>query len=74
MNIYPLTIIAARYGGTYEGAPFIAFNEYYEAVPLDASGDDVECASFFVDYRKPLGRGNTPDEAMADLARQIEDG
>lgn len=65
MSAYPVTIIAARYSGTYEGAAWVAFNEYH--VPDDAQADDVTCAVFFGSYDKPLGRGRTPDAALRDL-------
>ena len=37
-------------------------------------GDDVTCVSFFRMYErfKPIGRGETPQEAIRDLARQVK--
>lgn len=70
MSAYPVTIIAARYGGAYEGAPWIAFNDYQ--APDFAQADDVSCATFFATYAKPIGRGLTPDAALGDLESKIQ--
>jgi len=71
--VYPLTLIASRYRGTYEGASWVAFNDYPERLD-GAMGDDVTCVSFFRMYErfKPIGRGETPQEAIRDLARQVK--
>ncbi len=68
-DIYPVTIIRSRYGGVYEGAEWVAFNEY----PLDLSGamgSDAECCAFFSEYKKPIGRGKTPMAAYKSLIRE----
>lgn len=46
-NIYPCTIITARYQGTYEGARWLAFNCDADQIPSDATGDDVSCGNFW---------------------------
>lgn len=65
-NLYPVTIIRARYGGTYEGAEWLAFHENADAI-ADAEGDDITCRIFFSYYVRPIGRGDTPETALADL-------
>ncbi len=80
-DISPVTIICDRYGGTYSGAPWLAFNLDPEDVPEDVSGDDVECMMFWEHQRSmeildrkhamPIGRGNGPDEALQDLYRKV---
>lgn len=45
-DVYPVTIISDRYGDTYSGAPWPAFNLDPENVPEDVAGDDVECMMF----------------------------
>jgi hypothetical protein len=80
-EIYPVTIISDRYGGTYSGSAWLAFNRDPEDVPEDVSADDVTCAMFWEHQRSmeildrkhamPIGRGNGPDEALQDLYRRI---
>lgn len=73
-DIYPVTIISARYGGTYEGGRWLAFNCYDGQIPYAATGDDVSCAAWWdcsSDARR-VGRGNTPNEALLDLALRLE--
>lgn len=70
--LYPVVILMARYSGVYEGAPWIAFNDYAFKVE-EAQADDVTCALFFGGYPKPIGRGSTPQEAYEDLRRQVHE-
>ena len=70
---YPVTIIRSRYGGIYEGAEWIAFNEHAYSDVLDqAESDDISVNELFNhSYPYPIGRGTTPDEAFASLRHQI---
>lgn len=80
-DISPVTIICDRYGGTYSGAPWLAFNLDPEDVPQEVSDEDVPCMMFWEHQRSmeildrkhamPIGRGNGPDEALQDLYRRI---
>ena len=73
-NIYPVTIICDRYGGTYSGAGWLAFNLDPEDIPEDVSADDVTCMMFWEQHRQedlPVGRGATPDEALQDLGTKV---
>lgn len=76
-HTWPVTIIACRYGGAYEGAPFAAFNEYPEMIQK-TMGDDTTCATFFDLYEqlreRPIGRGGSPQEAYDDLVRKLKPG
>ena len=70
-KVWPCVVVADRYGGTYSGAAWLAFNAY--EVPAGPLADDVTCADFWddVDNRMPVGRGNTPDEAVKVLAEKM---
>lgn len=73
--IYPLTIVNDRYGGTYSGGEYTAWRCYPWSVPDEILGDDGECADFFRGangkYNIIYGRGNTPGEAVSDLAKRL---
>lgn len=80
--LYPVTVFTARYSGTYEGAPWIAVQTHadpamsYNPEEAHLSGcqsDDVTCMQWFDNnVHAPVGRGDTPDQAVADLARQLD--
>lgn len=78
---YPLTLIRTRYGGSYEGGLWAAFNVEANRIPVDVEGGDPECAAWWamaqanggVYGRDLFGAacvtvGDTPDEAIAKLA------
>lgn len=81
-RIYPVTVFTARYSGTYEGAPWIAAQAHADPGMhmswtsdhdlRGCQGDDVTCVGWFSDANFPIGRGDTPDAAVADLASQIK--
>jgi len=59
-----ICVVAARYGGCYEGGRFVA-------LPLDevdgpAFGDDVTCAAWWAEHRHHCGAGDTPNDALLD--------
>lgn len=73
--LYPVIIVRDRYQGVYSGATWTAWNKY--AVPDAIDADDCTCAEeFWTRYEHavdgPVGRGLTPDEALADLLRQLK--
>lgn len=75
-HIHPLTIISARYGGIYEGAPYLAFNLYPEDIHPHAHGQDDDCVDYYLDapnHHIIIGKGPTPDLATLDLQRQLND-
>lgn len=73
MDIYPLTIIADRYSGTYSGGAYTAWNLDCWDIPDGPDGGDTECMMFWdnADKYYIIGRGGTPDEAVADLERRL---
>jgi hypothetical protein len=81
--IYPLTIIADRYSGTYSGGKFTAWNVFPQNIPDDVESEDVECMMFWDkkeyqhltnDFNEPVfvGFGETPDKALLDLYIKIK--
>ena len=77
-ELFPVTIVMARYRGTFEGGQWLAFPIAPEDLAdSDYAADDISCMIFFesCDERKlPIGRGSTPDEAHADLRARISVG
>jgi hypothetical protein len=71
--IDPATIIPDRYGGVYSGGQWLAFPLEPYDVPDEPSGDDITAVSWWDQARDiPVGRGDTPDHAHADLVRRLE--
>jgi hypothetical protein len=66
---YPTTIVADRYGGSYSGAAWLAFP--FDECPLGVDGGDLECMEFWDNYKGPVGKGNTPDNALENLRLNI---
>lgn len=65
---YPLTIVADRYGGTYTGGKWLAFACNYNEIDRRVNGDDLDEQEGF---RQTYGKGNTPEEAVADLKKEM---
>lgn len=70
-RIYPLTIVTDRYGGTYSGGKFLAFNLDRENIPDAVGGGDCEEMEFFMDDIFMIGKGDTPNDAYFDLYCQL---
>lgn len=51
-EIYPLTIVADRYGGCYSGAAFIAWNKDTVEVPEDSQGSDRTYSVFWANVNR----------------------
>lgn len=67
IELYPINVREARYGGAYEGGGWIAWSGY-SPLPDDAIGSDLVCQAFFMEERSfRVGRGSTPDHAVNDL-------
>src|SRR5690348_11394776 len=69
-DVYPVTIVMARYKGTYEGGRWLAFpiHPYELEEPFWSSWNtsDPECMAWWdnADLRQyPIGRGEEPDAA-----------
>ena len=73
--VYPLTIVAARYQGCYEGGRYLAFPCDPDAIPEGWDGGDMECAEWFAVADRepawPIGRGSTPNAAHDDLRKRL---
>ena len=68
---YPCTILKDRYGGTYSGGKWVAFNLYEYDLPDGWNSSDCECCEFWIHYNKPFGLGDTPDSAYKNLIEKL---
>lgn len=73
---WPVTILPARYSGSYEGGRWLAFPCEYNSVPDEVYGSDVECSIWWrtAEAASMVGRGEAPDAALADLLRLAAEG
>jgi hypothetical protein len=72
-DVYPVTIVRARYGGSYEPGRWLAFPTDPDRMPDGWDASDVPCAEFWDSYAEPVGASDrSPDQALADLARKLE--
>ena len=72
-KIYPLTIVADRYGGSYSGALFTAWNLQYDQLPGEISDCDLGCGIFWTKAdRSEIGFGSNPNEAYQDLLEKLQ--
>lgn len=77
-NTYPLCVIKDRYCGTYSGGEYTAWRCGIGYIPDGVFEDDVECATTWSKLKARrnkgeflYGVGETPDEALNDLAKTI---
>lgn len=66
-RLWPITVILTRYGGTYEGGQWAAFNMDHEYIPEDVMGDDISCCAWWSSWGGGVGVGSTPDKAVENL-------
>lgn len=66
-DIYPCTIVADRYDGTYSGGKFTAWPCDYYNLPEELGGGDPDEMSLFSSDTLLYGKGNTPQEAYENL-------
>ena len=74
-NVYPVTIVMDRYQGTYSNALWLAFNLDPSEIPDEIGGDDPTETIFWRehdDMKLPIGKGDTPNAAIADLKGKIQ--
>lgn len=76
--IYPIIIVKDRYQGCYSGGKWVAWN--LESTPKCSQGNDIDCRFFWNRYKgdpkkypRPVGRGNSPQEAYQDLLGVIHE-
>lgn len=74
-SIYPLTVTMDRYTGSYSGGKWTAWNLEPSEIPVEVFEDDVSCGNFWFlnEGRIKVGKGETPNEAIEDLRRIIND-
>lgn len=77
-SIYPLTIIPDRYGGTYSGGSFLAFNCLPHEIPKEChSGGDIDSLNWYENNDKNetspviFGIGGTPELAANNLLTKL---
>lgn len=66
-SLWPVTVIKTRYGGTYEGGVWAAFNLEPDNIPDAVMGDDVSCARWWSEHQDGVGVGATAQEAIDAL-------
>lgn len=71
-DIYPLTIIKDRYTGCYSGGEYTAWNLDFYEIPADIDDEDVECKLFWDNNTIPVGKGETPEEAIKNLEELLK--
>jgi hypothetical protein len=71
---FPTTIRLTRYQGEYEGGRWVAFNGAIDDIHPDAfSRLDSACRTWWTTHwDEPIGRGMTPDLALADLLKRLK--
>lgn len=72
-ELYPLTVTADRYNGTYSRGKFTAWNLDPEEVPTDINEDDMTCMDFWAECEYTVGLGRTVMEAIEDLERKLDE-
>lgn len=72
MDEYGTIITTSRYQGAYEGGVWLAFPRDHYEPDGDWESDDTSCFTWWDTHPwAPLiGRGETPDEALADMKRR----
>lgn len=73
-EIYPLTITADRYSGTYSDGYYIAWHLDADEIPDDIYADDCVCYDFWKHNEIICGKGRTVSEALADLYCKLRGG
>ena len=78
LSIYPATIVQARYGGSYEGAPWLCFPVHVQRFAEPGwrawDGDEIECGRFWRHAQGEgwlIGLGQTPTGAYDDLLGRV---
>jgi hypothetical protein len=88
IDLYPVTIKADRYYGTYSGGKWQAWycdSSYVDDVLYDSFADDVTCAHFWTEHNRKMkdetevtksislvGLGDTPNDALIDLNNKVK--
>ena len=70
-DVYPITIVYDRYGGSYSGAEWVAYECDPEEVPEEVNGNDTVCSRFWETTTIVVGLGNTPTAAWINLHLKV---
>ena len=73
-SIWPLTVVADRYQGTYSGGKYVAMNVEPHEFPEEPFDDDITASDFWDNIQKTkisIGYGKTPKKAIKDLRRKL---
>lgn len=71
-DIYPIAVVTDRYWGTYSGGIWTAWNCRPTEIPEAIFADDIPCSDFWSTTTMIIGRGRTPEDAIEDLKRRLE--
>ncbi len=71
-RLHPVTIVSARYGGVYEGGPWVAFARHPDELPIEWNAGDVFASRYYEEHSDEIGVGMTPDAAYRNLLENIE--
>lgn len=72
-EIFPVTIVCDRYGGTYSGGAWTAWQLDPWDVPAEVDESDPECCIFWENNTEPVGLGATPQDALQDLMHKLNE-
>jgi hypothetical protein len=72
---YPIVLRLDRYLGRYSKGDWTAYNLFADQLPFEPELAEEVAAKFWADEKLTalIGRGSTPDEAVADLKFRIYD-
>ena len=73
-DLWPVTIVPARYDGVYEPGAWLAFPNQPPDLPELWDAGDVLCATFWADPQRQqeTGGGGSPQAAYADLVAKLQ--
>lgn len=72
-DIYPVTIVMDRYNGCASGGRYLAFNLDSWDIPDEIEECDAIADEYWRTTTEPIGRGNTPEEALQDLLWRLNE-
>ena len=72
-DVWPVTIVQARYGGAYEPGLWLAFPSHPDSLPLEWDAGDVVASSYYEEHSHEIGSGASPTEAYESLKGIMRD-
>lgn len=77
-DVYPVTLVMDKFNGVYSDGTWLAFNLEAEELPKQFINndwaDDAYASLFWQNHKQtdlPIGKGTTPDEAYANLIKNV---